>query len=183
MVFIPAEVANGVINIIDSCTFEVSSFSFAAPYDNDYEWYGFKGDEPTGIPISVSNVYDSTSAKIEYILMDGVTFEDFDKFVLFDLGFNIPVAEANMLPSTAPVTSTPPTTTSTPPTASSSASITSMSPTSESPPAATYTNGNNADTGNAKPDCTTTADSKVAAATDNAEGKERREEWKDRYVH
>jgi hypothetical protein len=53
MVFIPAEVANGVINIVDSCTFEVSSFSFAAPYDNDYEWYGFKGDEPTGIPISV----------------------------------------------------------------------------------------------------------------------------------
>jgi hypothetical protein len=121
----------------------VSSFNFMAPYpDSVYAWYGFIEDETSGMRIAAANVANSTDGEIEYELLDGVAFGDFDTFVLFDMTYFIPVAEAMM---------------SSPTSTMSSEQTTTMSQMTESPPTATYVNGGNGRY--AKPDCTTPPDS------------------------
>jgi hypothetical protein len=146
---------SGFITVINGCEFKVSWSNLEVPENSVFTWIGWKGDDRTefpGIRLIAENLPATTTTahgEMIFNFMDGISFHNFDTFVLFDITHDIAVATA-ILPQ--PPTTTPPTTTpTTPPT------------TPTYPPNYTH----NAGTGSEKPECTTTPAPYTGTAGDN----------------
>jgi hypothetical protein len=85
-----APIADGIITVVDGCSFRVQNFNFrpdglGTPLDFVFTWYGLNSATGDEFRLIYKNVGASSNTDNTYTFLDldGISFEEFDSFVLF----------------------------------------------------------------------------------------------------
>jgi hypothetical protein len=86
----PVQIADGIITVVDGCSFRVHNFNFLPDKHGRgfsvFTWYGLNSTTGDAFRLIYKNVGTSNNTDTTYTFldMDGISFEEFDTFVLFN---------------------------------------------------------------------------------------------------